>query len=203
MMRACHMIAVALVVATCRGEAVDRGPVRVPTPIPQDSSMPSTILRWRSHTPTIAGAAAGVSLDVVDGVAVAEGDIGTFHYVSQTSSPIQVDLWIGPDISLAWWRGRFQSRNPTLGAETAVTLCGATGARQEVSVPAQEAIGLVADENGHIGHVGSSVPPEVHVALAGVSARKTPFVVAWRVAADQRDALRADELHFLSAIRCR
>jgi hypothetical protein len=197
------MIAFAIGVAACRGEASDRGATRVPIPVPQDSSMSSKTLRWRSHTPTIAGAVAGVSLDVVDGSPLAEGDIGTFHYVSQTSPPIQIDLWIGPDISLAWWRGRFGSRNPTLGAETAVTVCDRTGTRQEVSVPAQQAIGIVSNEKGNLGHVTSAVAPEVHVALAGTTANSTPFVVAWRVSADQRNALHADELHFLGAIHCR
>jgi len=164
--------------------------------------MASQTLSWRSHTPTIAGAAADLSLDVVDGIPVGEGDIGSFHYVSQTRPPIQLDLWIGADISLAWWRGRFGSRSPTLGPESAITLCGRSAARQEVSVPAQQATGLMPGDAG-LGHMHVSTPPEVHIALAGTTASRAPFVVAWRVAADHRDALRADEAHFLSSIRCR
>lgn len=165
--------------------------------------MASKTLSWRSHTPTIAGAATDLSLDVIDGVPVGEGDIGSFHYVSQTRPPVRIDVWIGPDVSLAWWRGRFGSRSPTLGSESAVTLCGRSGRRQEVSVPAQQATGLVPGDDGAVGHLNAATPPEVYVAFAGTTANNAPFVVAWRVAADQRDALRADEAHFLSSIRCR
>ena len=165
--------------------------------------MASKTLSWHGHTPTIAGKAAEISFDVIDGVAVAEGDIGSFHYVSQTRAPVQIDVWIGPDMSLAWWRGRFGSRSPTLGPESAVTLCGRPATRQEVSVPAQQATGVVQADSGEIGHLHSSTPPEVHVALAGTAASGTPFVVTWRVVAERRDSLRADEAHFLSSIRCR
>lgn len=199
-----YLLAAALGVAACCGGTRDpgtAGPTPIPS-IPQDSTMPSTTLRWRSHTPTIAGAPAGISLDVVDGTSVSEGEIGSFHYVSQTSPPVQLDVWLGPDISLAWWRGRFGSRAPTMGAESTVSVCGRPGVRQEVSVPAQQATGVHRTADGSIGHMQSEMPPEVHVAIAGTTGSGTPFVVAWRVAGDRRAALRADEAHFLSSIRC-
>src|SRR6185295_3001912 len=61
---------------------------------------------------------------------------------------------------------------------------------------------IVQGDSGEIGHLHSLTPSEVHVALAGTTANNTPFVVAWRVATQQRDSLRADEAHFLSSIRC-
>lgn len=191
------MIAAVLALAACRGKAADRA-TQAPT-LTQDATMSSKTLTWRSHTPTIAG----ISLDVVDGVPVGEGDIGSFHYVSQTSPSVQIDLWIGPDISLAWWRNRFGSRGATFGVESAVTVCGRSGLRQEVSVPAQQATGVQRTEGGNIGHLHSTTPSEVHIALAGFTANSAPFVVAWRIPAGRRDALRADEAHFFSSIRCR
>lgn len=84
----------------------------------------------------------------------------------------------------------------------ALTPCGGPGTRQEVLAPAQHATGIVQGDSGEIGHLHSDTPSEVHVALAGTTANNTPFVVAWRVATQQRDSLRADEAHFLSSIRC-
>jgi hypothetical protein len=194
-----YLLAVALGAAACCSGARDHGTTG--PSIPQDSKMPS-MTRWRSHTPTIAGATAGLTFDVVDGAPLGEGDIGSFHYVSQTSAPIQLDVWLGPDISLAWWRGRFGSRAPILGAESAISVCGRPGMRQEVSVPAEQATGVQPTADGSIGHIHSETPPEVHVAIAATTASGTPFVVAWRIPADRREALRADEAHFLSSIRC-
>src|SRR5262245_7769480 len=125
MIDAHYMILTAMAICSCRGEALDRGAKRAPTPSsPQDATMASTTLSCDGHTTTIAGKAAEISFDVIDGAAVGEGDIGSFHYVSQTQAPVQIDVWIGQDMSLAWWRGRFGSRSPTLGPESAVTLCG-------------------------------------------------------------------------------
>lgn len=159
--------------------------------------MSSTTLAWRSHSIAIGG----VSLDLVDGQPILEGDAAGFHYVSQAHPPVQLDVWIGPNMSLAWWRGRFGSRDATIGPESVVTVCGRSARRQEVSVPEQHAVGLVPTDTG-LGHVEAATPAELHVAIAGTAASGTPFVVSWRVEATQRDALRSDEAHFLASISC-
>jgi hypothetical protein len=146
-------------------------------------------------------ATGGVSLDLVDGPAIAEGDAAGFHYVSQAHPPLQLDLWLGPGISLAWWRGRFGSRNAAIGPETRLAVCGRAGRRQEVSAPEQHATGLVPSGDA-LGHVEDITPAELHIAISGTTSSGTPFVVAWRVNAGQRDALRGDEAHFLGSLRC-
>lgn len=192
-------ITIGAVLAACSGAAEPgSGPSGPPSPSPpKDSTMFPTTLAWRRHA-LVTG---GVSLDLVDGPPIAEGDAAGFHYVSQAHPPVQLDLWLGPDISLAWWRGRFGSRNAVIGPETSFAVCGRAARRQEVSVSDQRATGLVPGSGG-LGHVEDATPAEVHVALGATTAAGTPFVVSWRVSSGQRDALRGDETHFLASLRC-
>ena len=159
--------------------------------------MSSNTLIWRSHSIAIGG----VSLALVEGQPILEGDAAGFHYVSQAHPPVQLDVWIGPDMSLAWWRGRFGSRNAAIGPESVVTVCGRSARRQEVSVPEQNAAGLVPTETG-LGHVEAATPAELHIAIAGTTVAGTSFAVSWRVEATRRDALRGDEAHLLASISC-
>ena len=50
--------------------------------------MSSNTLAWRSHSIAIGG----VSLDLVDGQPILEGDAAGFHYVSQAHPPVQLDV---------------------------------------------------------------------------------------------------------------
>lgn len=163
--------------------------------------MPSLTHRWRTHSIE----KLGISFDVVEGAEVREGQAGELAYLQQDlqhDKPVAIAMWSGKDTTLAWWRGRFGGRRAVLGPETVTTICGRPGARQEVSVPEERATGAFRGSDGRIGHIPHRVPPQVHVAVAGTTPTGTPFVVTWVVDAGQRDALRADEDHFLASIRC-
>jgi hypothetical protein len=193
-------IAVSFLIACGRGEATP-GPSPTPTPThssAEDSAMPRTTLSWRSHT--VAGH--GLALDVPTDADVTEADAAGFHNVSLIRPTLELSVWIGKDMSLAWWRGRFGGRDATLGAEASATICGRPGARQEVTVAAEHASGLVPGQDGAIGHVEHDLPARIHVAVSGTTKAGVSFVASWIVEAPQRDALRADEDHFLASLRC-
>jgi hypothetical protein len=156
-----------------------------------------TKLVWRRHTLAVGG----VSLDLVEGSTIAEGDAAGFHYVSQAHPPVQLDLWLGPDISLAWWRGRFGGRKALIGPEISFRVCGRPARRQEVSVLDQHATGLVPNGD-QLGHIEQDTPSEVHIAITGATGAGVPFVVSWRVDAGEQDSFRGDESHFLESLHC-
>lgn len=161
------------------------------------STTAPTSLPWRRHAITVSG----ISLEVVDGPLVLEGDAADFHYISQAHGQVGLDVWLGKTITLAWWRGRFGARNAAIDSETAVAVCGRPALRQEARVPEQRATGAVLTDGG-IGHLESTTPAEVHVAIEAAAADGTPFVVSWRIEASRREALRGDEARFFASIRC-
>lgn len=160
--------------------------------------MPRTTLTWRPH----AVAGHGLSLDLPADAVVREADAAGFHNASLERPPITLSVWIGKDMSLAWWRGRFGGRQAAIGNEASATICGRTGAKQEVAVGEERATGFFPTGDGGIGHIYANTPAQVHVAVSTTTSAGVPFVASWVVAADQRDALRADEDHFLASIRC-
>lgn len=154
-------------------------------------------LTWRAHAVT----GAALAFDLPADARVAEADADAFHNLAATRASLTISAWIGKDMSLAWWRGRFGGTGASLGAESAATICGRAGARQEVAVPARSATGLVPQAGG-VRQVDERTPAQVQVAVSGTTRAGVPFVVAWIVDADQRDALRADEDHFFASLRC-
>ena len=157
--------------------------------------MPTT--SWRAHPI----AALGLTIDLVDGPKITEGDGGGQHYVLQGHDAVVLAVRIGNDMTLAWWRSNFGERKLAFGAEASVTICGRAGRRQEVAVPTETATGLVPTDGG-IGHIYSETPAHVHIAMSGLTSAGTPFVATWVVDAGRRDSLRIDEDHFFSSIRC-
>lgn len=161
--------------------------------------MPDASVRWKPHT--IAKHA--LSIDLIDGVEISEASVAEQDYVIQNHGPAQLVLRVGSAITLDWWRDQFGSRALAFQPIVATTVCGREGRRQEVTVPETRAVGSFRGSDGSIGHMSNRVGPRVHVAVAGTTTAGSPFVLAWNVDADQRDALRADEDHFLASIRCR
>jgi len=186
------------------GAAACRGPGRAQTAnatadsSAQDSSMTPTTLRWRSRP--IEGIAMSLAF-IDDGAPPVHGDLPGIHNVSQLHGPVQLDLWVGHQATLAWWRGRFAGRDATVGAATPVEACGRSAQRQEVAVPAQQAVGLVPTDDGPA-HVEDAAASEIHVAIAGISPDGQRFVASWRVERTQRAALRHDEQRYLASIQC-
>jgi hypothetical protein len=157
-----------------------------------------TATRWQPHTI----AAHGLTIELVDAHPPASGGGPEQEFLVQRLETGVAALRIGPAITLAWWRASVGAALP-FGPERAVTVCGRPGARQEVSAPADVATGLVPDPGGSgFGHIEQRTPARIHVAVAGTTARGTPFVATWTVDAERRDALRADEDHFFASIRC-
>jgi len=154
-------------------------------------------LHWRPHPI----AKLGLTIDVVDGTPIDERDAGPLHSLQQFHPKFQISALLGKDASLAWWRNRFLP-SAKIGPESAIQICGRAGHRQEVSAPADSATGGFATPDGHIEERTSTTPGRVHVAIAGTTAAGLGFVVSWVVEADQRDAMRADEDHFLASISC-
>lgn len=104
-------------------------------------------------------------------------------------------------MTLAWWRASFGERRVVFSPESPATLCGRPAMRQETTVAAEKATGLVPSESG-IGHVEQRTPAEVYIAIAGSSAKGTAFIATWVVAESERAARRNDENHFFASIRC-
>jgi hypothetical protein len=163
----------------------------------EDGKPMSLTQRWRSH----AIDQVGLVFDIVDGIEVREGETDSFRYAQQ-DGPVTVAMWSGKDITLAWWRGRFGGRRAKIDPETTITVCGRPGLRQEVFVEDDRATGAFRGSDDAIGHLEHRVPARAHIAIAGTTSTNTPFVVTWVVPVDRREALRADEAHFLASIRC-
>ena len=153
-------------------------------------------LHWRSQPL----AKLGLTIDVVDGTAVDERDAGAVHALQQFHPRFQLGAWLGKDASLAWWRNRFLPA-AKVGPETALQVCGRPAHRQEVTAPAESATGSFPTPSG-IEERASTTLARVHVAIAGTTAAGLGFVVSWVVDADQRDAMRTDEDHFIASITC-
>lgn len=191
-----------IVLAACGRTPADSGastqrPNIAPITSHQDaSSMSST--SWRTR----AIANHGVSIDLVDGVDAVEGDGGGQHYVIQRRDGVVAAIRIGDEMTLAWWRANFGERKLAFNSESAIRVCGREAKRQEVSLPAETATGIVPGKNDLIGHVQQNTPAQVHVAVSATTASGNPFVMTWVVTADRREALRADEDHFFGSVRC-
>jgi hypothetical protein len=188
------LVVLAVLVACTRGGDPPRSMQATTASTPQDSTMAT--LRWRSQPI----AKLGLTIDVVDGTAVDERDAGAVHALQQFHPKFQLGVWLGKDASLAWWRNRFLPA-ATLGPETALQVCGRPAHRQEVSAPAVSATGSFPTAGG-MEERATVTPARVHVAIAGATAAGLGFVVSWVVDADQRDAMRADEDHFIASITC-
>jgi hypothetical protein len=157
-----------------------------------------TTLAWRRHSI----ATGSLALELLEGPPIQESDVAGFHVVSQVRAPLQLDVWVGPSVSLAWWRERVGAPAAVFGPEAPTTVCGRAARRQEVAVPEQTAVGLFATDNGTESRE-QRAPALVHVAIAGTSvAGNQPFVVSWTVEAAHRDKLRGDEAHFLASMQC-
>ncbi len=191
--RTMKLVVLAVVVACTRGGDPPRSMQATTASTPGDSTM---TLRWRSQPI----AKLGLTVDVVDGTAVDERDAGAVHALQQFHPKFQLGVWLGKDASLAWWRNRFLPA-ATLGPETALQVCGRPGYRQEVSSPAESATGSFPTGSG-MEERTTMTPARVHVAIAGTTAAGLGFVLSWVVDADQRDAMRADEDHFIASITC-
>jgi hypothetical protein len=193
------LVLLLLLVACSRG-ASDAGPTPSPTPVRNGdaTTMASSNVVWRARTI----APHGLTIDFVDGAQISEGAGGDQHFAVQNHDAVLAAVRIGKTIDLAWWRASFGQRKLAFGAQTALVVCDRPATRQEVTVPAETATGLVPARDGGIGHIESQTPAEVHVAVAGTTATGTPFIATWVVAADRRDARRADENHFFASIRC-
>jgi hypothetical protein len=165
-----------------------------PASTPQDSTMAA--LRWRPQPI----AKLGLTIDVVDGTEINERDAGAIHTLQQFHPKFQLGAWLGKDASLAWWRNRFLTA-AKVGPETPLQACGRPAQRQEVSAPADSATGSFPTAN-EVQERTTRTPARVHVAIAGTTAAGLGFVVSWVVDADQRDAMRADEDHFIASITC-
>jgi hypothetical protein len=157
--------------------------------------MPS--LRWRPQPV----ATVGLTIDVVDGTPIDEGNIGPLHSLLQFHPKLQIGVLVGKPSTLAGWRRRFLP-TATIGPEAPIKVCGRPGHRQEVRTAAESATGGFPTPDGRIEERTITTPARVHVAIAGATAAGVEFVVNWVVDADQRDAMRADEDHFLASITC-
>jgi hypothetical protein len=166
----------------------------------EDPLMIPTTFRWRATA--IEGT--GLTIDLIDSdrAAVMFGDLSAIHNMSQVHEPVQLDVWVGPAVTLAWWRGRFAGRDTTTTPVNPLEVCGRTAQLQSITVAAQRSTGLVLGDTAH-GHLDDHRVAEVHIAIAGMSPVGTGYVVSWRVQSSRRDALRRDEQHYLSSIRCR
>lgn len=185
--------------AAC-GRAGDQNVVTsAPTPqhVRDASNMSSSKTLWQPRSV----AAHGITVEFVDGSPVSEGDASEQHFVLQRSEGVLAAVRIGAAMTLAWWRTNFGERRLAFSPESATTLCGRPAVRQEVTVPAETATGLVPSPSG-IGHFEQRTPAEVHVAVAGATAKGTAFVATWVVAESERAARRNDEDHFFASIRC-
>lgn len=154
-------------------------------------------LRWRPYSI----AKLGLTIDVVEGATVDERDAGPLHVVQQFHPGFQLGTWLGPEVTLAWWRGRFQP-TAALGPESSIQVCGRPAHRQEVTTAADTATGGFTTPGGGIAERTSQTPARVHVAVAGTTSAGIGFVVSWVVDRDMRDRLRGDEDHFLASIAC-
>lgn len=157
-----------------------------------------TATSWRARTI----AQHGISFDLVDGVEAAEGEGGGQQFVIQRNDGAVAAVRIGTDMTLTWWRTNFGERKLAFSAESTVRVCGRDGKRQEVSVPAETATGIVPAPTGGVGHIEKRTSAQVHVAVSATTSAGTPFVMTWVVPADRRDALRIDEDHFFGSVRC-
>jgi hypothetical protein len=188
-----------LLVACSRG-AGDSGPTSNPTTLRNGdaTTMTTSNVAWRAR----AIAAHGLTIDFVDGPEITEGDGEDQHFVVQRHDAVLAAVRIGTPMNLTWWRANFGERKLDFTSEMPVTVCGRPAVRQEVTVPAETATGLVPTPDGGIGHMYNQRPAEVHVAVAGTTTAGTPFVATWVVAADRRAPLRSEEDHFFASIRC-
>jgi hypothetical protein len=188
-------LVILVVLAACTRGGDPPQSMQAPVPsTPQDSTMAT--LHWRPQPV----AKLGLTIDVVDGVAVDERDAGAVHALQQFHLKFQLGAWLGKDASLAWWRNRFLPA-ANVGPETPLQVCGRPAHRQEVSAPADSATGSFPTASG-MPERTTKTPARVHVAVAGTTAADLGFVVSWVVDADQRDAMRADEDHFIASITC-
>jgi hypothetical protein len=187
--------------AACSRGASDAGPTPSSTTVRNGDAtiMASSNVVWRARTI----ASHGLSIDFVDGPQISEGDGEDQHFVLQNHDAVLAAVRIGTAMNLTWWRASFGQRELAFGAESALTVCGRPATRQEVTVPAETATGLVPAPDGSIGHITNETPTEIHVAVAGTTTAGTPFIATWVVVADRRAARRADEDHFFASIRCR
>jgi hypothetical protein len=191
-----RVLAVMLVVSACsRADAPGPAQGPSPTPAPRDSAAPT--LHWKPYPI----AKFGLTIDVVDGTAVDESEVAAWHSVQQYHPKFHLGAFVGKDAGLASWRKAFMP-SAKRGPESAVLVCGRPGRRQEVTTAADSATGGFATPDGHIEERTSTTPARVHVAIAGTTSTGIELVVNWVVDADQRDAMRADEDHFLASITC-
>lgn len=197
-----RFLMVVALVAACNhttGDTPSPKPTTAPSdaPHPTHSDAPMSTRTWQPHTL----ANLGLTVSVLDGVAVDERDLGDIHAVTQHAPSLDVLVYAGKTMSLAWWRNRFQ---PTakLGPETAVQVCGRPGHRQEVTAAADSATGVFGKQGSGVIERTVTTPARVHVAIDGTTSAGVGFVVSWVVDADQRDAMRADEDRFLTSITC-
>ena len=155
--------------------------------------MPATAWRTRSLS------AHKLIIDLVDGI---EPVVSESSLVQRRDDGVDM-VHVGADETLAGWRAGFGERPLAFGPDTPLTVCGRPGLRQEVTVPAETAIGIVASPQGGVGgHLHHETPAQTHVAVAGTTTAGVPFIATWTISVARRDARRADEDHYFGSIRC-
>ncbi len=152
-----------------------------------------TLMKWQSRE-----VRPGLTVDIpADAPPAVFGGADAGNFIAGDEL-IHVGIFWGPGEDLSLWRANMAKvQGRTFGAETSGTVCGRPARRMEVTVP-----GHSAHFSGGTSGEGYSVTPTKVLVFFAFELGATPVVVYFSAPSDERERYLADELHFLTSIKC-
>jgi hypothetical protein len=157
-------------------------------------------LQWKRHDMTTLG----LALDLFEDPPVSEDGTEMSGWLTQTTGPVQIGVWYGPDQTIDRWRAGFSAwQGVTFESERATRVCGRPARRQQALVREQPpAQGTFTDAEGQLEYRTRTLPAMMAVVVA-FEHRHTFVLVGWQIEAAQRKAYQAAEERFFRSLACR